>query len=182
VAPTSTAAISFAPDYALSHADRSRVRALLDHCFPEFFASREYFKQVPGARFLVHREGALVAQMGVEYRAIRVGEQILRVFGVVDLCVHPCSRGAGIASRLLERLEDLGCEHGVDALILFADDARLYMRHGYRLIDAEFRWLAIDDLRSHSVLQRPLTNVFMAKRLDSAPWPPGVIDLLGYLF
>ena len=45
--------------------------------------------------------GDVAGQMGVELRAIRVGDTVVRTFGVVDLCVAESQRSHGLAGRLL---------------------------------------------------------------------------------
>ena len=68
-----------------------QVQALLQMCFPGY-PSRSYFKLPPHFRYLAMAQGALVGQMGVELRVIRVGSEVLRTFGVVDLCVAQSER------------------------------------------------------------------------------------------
>jgi len=64
-----------------------------------------------------------------------------------------------------------------------ADDRRLYEQTGYSLLPrANTTFLAIDELRSHSVIERDLSEIFMVKCLSDKQWPEGKIDLLGYLF
>ena len=64
-----------------------------------------------------------------------------------------------------------------------ADDQRLYHRTGYSLLPAaSVTFLAIDEVRSHSLIRRDLSDIFMVKQLGGDAWPDGPIDLLGYLF
>ena len=44
------------------------------------------------------------------------------------------------------------------------------------------KWLAIDELASHSIQHRDFSGTFMVKDLYDDPFPQGEIDLLGYLF
>ena len=63
------------------------------------------------------------------------------------------------------------------------DDRRLYEQTGYSLLPrANTTFLAIDELRSHSVIERDLSEIFMVKCLSDKQWPEGKIDLLGYPF
>jgi len=75
--------------------------------------------------------GELAAQMGVELRVIRVGSNVLRTFGVSDLCVRNSERSHGLAGRLLADVTELARSCGMHFVILFADDGRLYARNGW---------------------------------------------------
>jgi len=69
-----------------------RLQSLLQTCFPGY-PSRCYFKLPPHFRYLaMTSSGGIAAQMGVEYRVIRVGDLVVRTFGVVDLCVSESQR------------------------------------------------------------------------------------------
>ena len=81
---------------------RLQVQALLQACFPGY-PSRSYFKLPPHFRYIAMTGGVLVAQMGVELRVIRVGSNVLRTFGVVDLCVRQGERSHGLAGRCSRR-------------------------------------------------------------------------------
>ncbi len=78
----------------------ARLQSLLQTCFPGY-PDRSYFKLPPHLRYLVMTsDGDVVAQMGVEFRVIRVGDSVLRTFGVVDLCVADSERSRGLAADL----------------------------------------------------------------------------------
>src|SRR6266481_4203844 len=56
---------------------RQQVQALLQACFPGY-PSRSYFKLPPHFRYLAMTSGGgVAAQMGVEFRVIRVGDSVL---------------------------------------------------------------------------------------------------------
>jgi len=170
-------------DYALSPADRESLRRLLAASFEGSFEDRTYYKQVPKARFLVHSGDAIVAQLGMEDRVIRMGDDPVRIFGVIDLCVAGAWRGRGVASQLLRHVEALGRTYGIDYLVLFADEPSLYRRHGYGYVPNTVRWLGIDEHRSLGILEQPQGECFMVKALGARPWDPAApVDLLGYLF
>ena len=64
-----------------------------------------------------------------------------------------------------------------------ADDRCLYEQTGYSLLPrANTTFLAIDELKSHSVNERDLSEIFMVKCLSDKQCPEGKFDLLGYLF
>jgi len=169
-------------DFEIPNEKRKALRVLLNSCFPDYFPQREYFKQIPKFRYLVWNEEKLIAQMGVEDRVINVGGDIVRIFGVIDLCVEDCYRSNNIATNLLIMLENLGQQNGIEFIIVFANDHKLYRKNGYKIVTNICRWLAIDELKSVDIFEQPLTDCFMVKSLSPKPWNDGIVDLLGYLF
>lgn len=178
----STFEISLQPEYTIDKTTRGHLRRLLEACFPEFFHSRIYHKQLPHARLLGRLDGMLVAQVGIDHRVIRVGDQPLTILGIIDLCVASEHRNFGYGSCLLESVEELGRKCGVDSVVLLADDHRLYHEHGYKLLNRHCIFLGIDEHQSLGQCERDLDNCLMVKPLANAPWPAGEVDFLGYLF
>jgi GNAT superfamily N-acetyltransferase len=107
-----------------------RLQALLQACFPAY-PGRSYFKLPPHFRYLAMTStGDVAAQMGVEFRVIRVGNTVVRTFGIVDLCVMKSQRSRGLAGRLLAEVTGLARSCGMAFIVLFADDDQVYARHG----------------------------------------------------
>ena len=157
------------------------VACLLDACFEGVHRGRTFFKQVPHQRLLAWSGDGLVGHVGMDLRAVRVGEATVSVLGIVDLCVAPAARRQGIGAALLQAAEDRA--EGQSFALAMADDSRIYRRAGYGLIHAaDVTFLAIDELRCHGVVRRDLSEIFMVKRLGGDAWPDGPIDLLGHLF
>ena len=66
-----------------------RLQSLLQACFAGY-PDRSYFKLPPHFRYLAMTgDGGVAAQMGVEFRVIRVGDTVVRTFGIVDLYAAP---------------------------------------------------------------------------------------------
>src|SRR5262245_1705022 len=72
------------------------------------YPARSYFKLPPHFRYVATIGGKVVAQMGVELRVCRVGDEVVRTLGVVDLCVDEGERSQGLASLLLRKLVEFG--------------------------------------------------------------------------
>ena len=157
---------------------RQHVQALLQLCFPGY-PSRSYFKLPPHFRYLAMTDGGLVAQMGVELRVIRVGRKVLRTFGVSDLCVRTSERSRGLAGRLLADVTELAGACGMDFIILFADDSRLY---GWAPAANPCSWVKIHEHTTLGLAPAQDTNALMVKGTGQQPWPDGEVDLLGHLF
>lgn len=155
--------------------------SLLSDCFDGVHEGRTFFKQEPHQRLLAFSGEHLIGHLGLDFRMIRIGEALVSISGIVDLCVHQDYRGYKLASDLLTFAEQLSANR--DFVVLMADDDRLYRRNDYLLLaNTNVRWLAIDELRSHSIMQRDFSDNFMYKSMKKKCWPEGHIDLLGYLF
>jgi GNAT superfamily N-acetyltransferase len=158
-----------------------QLQALLQACFPGY-PSRAYFKLPPHFRYLAVAGGELVGQVGVELRVIRVGSDVLRTFGVVDLCVRESGRSRGLAGRLLAEVTRLAGSCGMDFVILFADDDRLYERNGWARAANPCSWLKIHEHATLGLATAEDTGALMVKKIGPQAWPDGEVDLLGHLF
>lgn len=170
-------------EHQIASSMQERLGLLLDTCFPGVLKGRVYFKQLPHFRFLALEERTVLGQLGIDSRIINVGGEILKIFGMIDLCVHPDRQGVGLASKLLLTAEKVALESAQDFLVLMADRHDLYERHGFQRVQpASTKWLAIEERESIMLIERDLSDCLMVKPLGATRWPPGQIDLLGYLF
>ena len=158
-----------------------QLQALLQACFPEY-PSRTYFKLPPHFRYLAMAGGELVGQVGVELRVIRAGGDVLRTFGVVDLCVRESERSRGLAGHLLAEVTQLAGSCRMDFVILFADDDRLYTRNGWARAANPCTWLKIHEHATLGVATAQDTGALMVKSIGQQAWPEGEVDLLGHVF
>jgi GNAT superfamily N-acetyltransferase len=160
---------------------RPQLQALLQASFDEY-PSRTYFKLPPHFRYLAMADGVLAAQLGVELRVIRVGADVVRTFGVVDLCVSRSERSRGLGGRLLAELTEYARSCEMNFIILFADDSRLYDRNGWARAANPCSWLKISDHRTLGLATAQDTDSLMVKAIGAQAWPEGDVDLLGHLF
>jgi len=163
--------------------DLSRqLQSLLQACFAGY-PSRSYFKLPPHFRYVAMRsDGLVVGQMGVELRIIRVGDDVIRTFGVVDLCVSGSERSRGLASTLLAEVTDFARACAMAFIVLFADDGRLYTRNGWIYVSNRCTWVKIDNHVTLGLVSRVNPGVMMVKAVGNQAWPAGDVDLLGHLF
>jgi GNAT superfamily N-acetyltransferase len=163
--------------------DLSRqVQSLLQLSFAGY-PNRSYFKLPPHFRYLAMTDsGSVAAQMGVELRVIRVGETVVRTFGIVDLCVGPTARSRGLAGRLLADVTGFARSCEMAYIVLFADDDRLYTRHGWARVTNRCSWVRINDHVTLGMAWREDTGAMMVKAIGEHPWPDGDVDLLGHVF
>jgi GNAT superfamily N-acetyltransferase len=161
---------------------RQDLQALLQGSFPGY-PDRSYFKLPPQLRYLVTRDEVLLAQLGVELRVIRVGREVLHTFGIVDLCVVESERSHGIATRLLSDVAADAQTRGIDFLLLFADDPRLYTACGFASVTNRCSWLKIHEHETRGLAtSESLGGAMMMRPVAGRAWPTGDVDLLGHLF
>lgn len=172
-------------DFELDNNERDELLSLLDASFPGYFKDRIFYKQIPTIRLLAKYNGAIVGQVAVEYRAIVTNdEEIIYIFGLVDLCVTNQMRSQGIAAMLIETVQKIAQDSmSIDCLMLFTDDKRIYEKLGFQEWDTRCRFLAIDELRSIDVLEKKVDAFLMVKPVKAGfNMKTGVIDMLGYVF
>lgn len=161
--------------------DRSALVDLLEQAFPGMFYGRTFFKQQPHGRLLAFSGQKLVGHVGYDLRMITVGGTPFEIIGIIDLCVASDRRRTGIGSALMRAVLKSG--EGRDFAVLCTEDPGFYRPLGFtRVSPAPSRWFAIENLQSHSVVERDLSDYLMVRPLGERPWPPGKIDFLGYLF
>ena len=168
-------------EFAIESPVFALVSDLLQGAFPGYPQDRPYFKLHPHFRYLAWDDETLAGHMGVDHRVIRVGTEFLTIFGVIDLCVAPRYQHRSLATQMLRLLEALARDTQRDAIVLFADDHRVYAANGYQRIETPCTWMMIDDHRTLGITTRSLGDSMMVKPITLPRWPDGAVDLLGYL-
>ena len=174
--------ISRITEFDISKELHQQITELRNSCFPKNSKPRSYYKQLPHFRYLVFIEYKLIAQMGVDYRVIRVGDSIFAIFGVIDLCVEQNYRQQGIASQLLSSLTALATDKSVDFLFAVVKDNRIYSKNGFQNISNYCSWLRIHEHKNYGVAVEKIQDEFMIKQICDKQWVNEPIDLLGYMF
>ena len=172
--------IDMLAEHAIAPAVHVKIHKVLAECFPGY-PDRSYFKQIPHFRYLGWREGELIAHMGVEHRVINQSGTPWNVFGIVDLCVVEPARSQGYAGNLIAELEKLARDSGIHAVVLFADDPRLYLGNGYSQVSNTVKWVMLNEHETIGIAERPVGEL-MVKTLDGRHWSPDLVDMLGYIF
>ena len=67
-------------------------------------------------------------------------------------------------------------------VVLFADDDRLYARHGWARVTNRCSWVKIHDHATLGIARRADPGAMMVKATGEQAWPEGDVDLLGHLF
>jgi len=169
-------------EYEIDELLEAAIAGLLGECFPEYPKGRIYYKQMPDFRFLCWENEALVAHMAVEHRIVNNEGQLLRIFGITDLCVAEPFQHRRLASRLISELAILGLRCRVDFLLLMAKDHSLYLSNGFKLVANSCQWLMISEHNSLGVTRRQVRSSLMVKALGKKQWRPGLVDFLGHVF
>jgi len=86
------------------------------------------------------------------------------------------------AGRLLAEVTELARSCGVDFVILFADDDRLYARGGWARAANPCSWVRIHDHTTLGLATAEDAGALMVKRIGQQAWSIGEVDLLGHLF
>lgn len=175
-------AIQQRQEYEIKKEEIEPIRFLLESSFPGYFPERIYYKQLPTLRLLATLDSQLVGHVGIIHRVITVENQPIPILGIVDLCVTQSLRSKGIGTLLLNTIEEIALEYNIAHILTFADDARLYVSLEYHsYTNAKCRFLAIDALQSHSVIERAEPSLLI-KSFKKMDFSEKLIDLLGHLF
>lgn len=175
---------SITSDYRLSQKEQKELLQLLCNSFPGYFNYRLYYKNVPTFRLLVKKNDLLIGQACIDYRVIRsLNNGPLQIFGIGDLCVANDFQHKQIGMRSLSTLENLALEGKIDALVLFADDHRLYRKVGFENERVTCRFMAVEDMSSICILDKEMSDCFMVKKLKlGLDFKNDHLDMLGHLF
>jgi GNAT superfamily N-acetyltransferase len=175
--------ICLVDEFRIERGQAAEIRQLLAASFPdwEFTRHRNYFKQLPPRRMLAMEGTRLVGQLGLEHRVVSTTTGPASIFGIIDLCVDPSTRRQGFARRLLQEVEKLGRRTGIEFLVLFAEDPRIYHQQGFIRAANPLRWMRIHEHETLGIAEQPLDEL-MVKPLTERTWPGGLVDLLGYQF
>lgn len=169
-------------EYQIDKTTHLAIQGLLQHCFPGYPVERSFFKQLPDFRYLLRKDGLLIAHMSVEHRLINNDGQLIYIFGVADLCVDEAFQHQKIATRLLTELETLGKIHDIDFIVLQAKDHELYQNNGFLLQNNLCQWLLVSGNQTLGIARRRLEQSLMVKPLGEKHWKPGLTDFLGHVF
>ena len=140
-------------EFELTPDIQHQIALLLQKCFPETnYHGKHYLKQLPHYRLLAYEDEMLIGQVGIDYRIMRLNDQAIHVFGVVDLCVIEENRNHYIGSFLLEEVEKL------------ADTLALGISHIVYLVNPEIIVLGGGIMAREDIL-RPLIEKNLKKYL-----------------
>lgn len=181
-----TTKIEFINEFELQAYDKISINKLLTTCFPDTnYNGRIYFKQMPHYRLLMKTEDKLIGQVAVDYRTMNLNHELVAVFGLVDLAIHPNFQRKGLGSKLVKALEQIASknQHNIDFLFLVTDQSLFYERLGFIKTKQHLTWLKIDQGKNYGLGNENIDDCFlMYKNIGDKNWEDGELDMLGYWY
>ncbi len=173
--------VQYLPDRDVDEAMDRALRDLLTNCFTKkqdvVFKYRRYFIDPYPHRWIIREnDGKLVAHAGVHEKCAVAADQIYRVGGIAEVCVHPGWRGRGHVRRMLSEIHDFLIEREFDFSILFGDH-KVYGSSGYRPVSNLF----MAEKPSASPNERKAVTGLI-RELSNRAWPETEVVLLGKKF
>ena len=169
-------------DITLAEEDEVRITELLMEAFKEYkYPKRSYYKQRPHFRCLYEKNNYLIGYAGLDYRVMNIDGRVKRVLGIIDLAVDIKYRNQGIAGAMLEEIESFSKSGNVDLIMLFADNPRIYKKHGFVKCNAECSLLMIDEHKTYGTKTDKYPET-MIKLIDGSDGKISKVDMLGYLY
>lgn len=166
----------------ITPSEHDQILGLFRDSFENYPSDYTFYHQPPHFRFLVWLEENLVGHLGVSFRYARSGSDVLRVYGISELCVSSLHRKKGIAKQLLENLRNEADEKDIDSIISLTDNPDFYLKNGYSLLDQEVKWMMMKNFRSLGIMNRKITDslVFLSRKAHDLNQYP--LDLLGPMY
>jgi predicted N-acetyltransferase YhbS len=169
------------PEIELDDSKHLVIQDLRNASFHDSMVKRSYFKQLPHYRLLKYEGSVLIGYAGIDYRAIRVGREIYKILGVMDMCVRADKRGQRIGILILNELTDFSKNKDVDFILLISDNDKFYVSNGFHQVKEANSWLRIDEHKNYGVAFEFLDDLYV-KPVGNKEWATGHVDWLGYMF
>lgn len=161
---------------------REAIHSLLEDSFPDYPQGQTYYKQLPDFRYLAWEAQELIGHMAIEHRLINNDGQILRIFGIADLCVAKSFQRQRIATKLIQQLLELSQTIGIDFILLIAEEDTFYHQIGFHPVQNNCQWVLIHRHETFGVVQRRMDSGLMIKGVSEKNWRNGKVDFLGHVF
>lgn len=169
------------PEHLLTNADDAAIAGLLARCFQTDFGGRSFFQTRHSWRHVI-RKGSIIAHLGVQLRAVRVGDEVLTIAGIADVATDPDHRGRGHAAALLHHAILTARQSPAQHLLLFGT-AKLYPGAGFRPARNPLTYVDLTGACSRALYHHRHEDHLQVLDLGSTPWDESKpLDLLGGLF
>lgn len=170
-------------EFEITKPKATAISQLLQQSFDLFPDSRIYYNQVPNFRLLAWKQEALIAQVGIVYRIVSLGNEPIRIFGIMDLCVDDNFRNQQIGTKLLKKIDELAKANEIDFVLLFGDGQDFYLNNNYQLVNNPCRWVLLKNHRTMGILQRTIPETLLVKQIGKTVWKnDATLDLMGFVF
>ncbi|EHZ2652376.1 GNAT family N-acetyltransferase [Vibrio vulnificus] len=157
------------------------IESLRNQVFPDHQANRSYYKQLPHMRALQYENNILVGYLGLDYRVIKVGDEVYNVLGIIDFCVAEQWRGKGIGSLMLSEVSSFAQGKAVDFIMLISELDEFYRKQGYSKVEGIHSWLRLHEHTNYGVAVEHIDELFI-KSISGKQWANGHVDWLGYMY
>ena len=168
----------------LTDAEETEITALLAASFGGYmggFGGKSFFQQRQNLRLVAREEGRIVGHMGLCYRAVRLGDDLIDIVGLGDVATLPKARGKGIASALMKASIEEAKQTRAAFFVLFGDRP-LYAGHGFQNVAGPVRFIDLADARTGAVTEKH-NGSLMVLPLGVHAWTQGqLLDLVGHSF
>lgn len=171
-------------DYNLNQSTYEQLQQLLIESFEVYPENRIYFKQIPHFRFILcNGNDKVLAQVGLDYRAMKLGDEVINVLGIIDLCVKKTYRNKGFGTQLVRKVLQFAESNSVDFVLLGTEIEEWYEKIGFIKVNNTFTWQAIHDGKLKSLGTRTCEiDRIMVKQTGRKKWKQDNVDFLGYLY
>lgn len=182
-----TISIQFINEFEIDLHVSQQINQLLQASFPYVhYEKRIYFKQLPHYRILAYQKNKIIGQLGIDYRAMLMNNTIIKVWGLIDLCIDADYKRKGIAKCLLnEALEKANAnKENIDFIFCVTDVPDFYLKNNFNVAQInKATWLKIDNHINLGIGNEHITDThFMYKAIGNKQWQPGSLDWLGYMY
>jgi len=178
--------INFVNEFQIDKKTQAEITELLAICFPQSdYNNRAFFKQLPHYRLLLTDNNKVTGQLGIDYRVMNLNGELVRVFGVIDLVIHPDLQGKGWGTKLMNEFDKIANEYNynIDFTFLVTDKPEFYSRLGYKKAMVTSTWLKIYQGVNYGIGKQIIEDSsIMYKQIGSRSWSDGALDLLGYMY
>ncbi|MFD2177825.1 GNAT family N-acetyltransferase [Veronia pacifica] len=168
-------------EITLTKEQHESIKLLRNQSFPDHQSDYSYFKQRPHMRALQYEGDNLIGYLGLDYRAVKVGDEVYNVLGIIDFCVDQRYRGKGIGSLMLSDVSAFAEGTDVDFIILISELGRFYEQRGYTKVESLHSWLRIHQHTNYGVAVDHVDELFV-KPVSGKSWSAGHVDWLGYMY
>lgn len=178
--------IDFVNEFEIKEKVKIELNNLLSICFTDtIYNERTYFKQLPHYRLIMKLDNKVIGQLGIDYRVMNLNGNLIKVFGVIDLAVHPNFQKRGFGINLMKELELIAIKNkqNIDFLFLTTDNPLFYEKIGYIKTINKVDWLKIDQGKNYGLGSEVINDsILMFKKIGIKNWKDGELDMLGYWY
>ena len=157
------------------------IKDTLVKCFPRnetvFSKARRWRGNKPLYNAVVFDKGIVLGNIAVVDRTIKIGQQLVRVAAVANVCVLPEHQGTGISDDILKAAMEEADRRDFPLGFLFTTESikEVYARNGW----IETKGQTVVRMENGREIIMPTDTTKMYYPLRSKEFPPGDVHLLG---